>query len=224
MSNYAEVVVLVEGKTEQIFIQNIIAPYLVEKHIFMTPIIISKPGQKGGDIKFSRVTNDIKIHLKQRPDTFLTIFVDFYGIQKDWPALKEAKSQQLPEDKAEKLNSATKNSVNQMFLLQDSERRFIPYVSMHEFEALLFSEPQILANHLQIPRNNIDKIISKFGKPENIDDSPHSSPSKRIEKLSPRFKKTSTGIAIAKAIGLNRIREQCPIFNKWLTEIECINF
>ncbi|ETR66429.1 MAG: hypothetical protein OMM_12805 [Candidatus Magnetoglobus multicellularis str. Araruama] len=91
MNNYAEIVVLVEGKTEQIFIQNIVAPTLFEKHIFMTPIIISKPGQKGGDIKFSRVINDINIHLKQRADTFLTLFIDFYGIPKDWPALKEDK-------------------------------------------------------------------------------------------------------------------------------------
>jgi len=80
MSNHAEIVALVEGKTEQIFIHDIISPFLSMKGIYMTPIIISKPGQKGGDVKFARVKNDIGLHLKQRPDTFLTLFVDYYGI------------------------------------------------------------------------------------------------------------------------------------------------
>ena len=88
MSNYIEIVVLVEGKTEQIFIHDIVSPYLAGKGIYITPIIISKPGQKGGDVKFSRVKNDVGLHLKQRDDTFLTLFVDYYGIKRDWPGLK----------------------------------------------------------------------------------------------------------------------------------------
>ncbi len=93
---------------------------------------------------------------------------------------------------------------------------------MHEFEAMLFSDPQKLAARLQAPQSDIDKILTECGEPENIDDSPMSAPSKRLENLSSRFKKTSTGIAVAKAIGLVRIRAHCPIFNKWLTQIECI--
>jgi hypothetical protein len=101
MNNFAEIVAIVEGKTEQIFIQDIVSPYLAEKSIYITPIIISKPGQKGGDVKFSRAKNDIGLHLKQRSDTFLTLFVDYYGIQSDWPGLEKAKKQSLPSDKAE---------------------------------------------------------------------------------------------------------------------------
>jgi hypothetical protein len=222
MNNFAEIVAIVEGKTEQIFIQDIVSPYLAEKNIYITPIIISKPGQKGGDVKFSRAKNDIGLHLKQRSDTFLTLFVDYYGIQSDWPGLEKAKKQSLPSDKAEKINKATKDQVNQLFGDHGSDRRFIPYISMHEFEALLFSEPKALADHLKVPQADIDKILTECGEPEKIDDSPHSAPSKRLENLSSRFKKTSTGIAIAKAIGLVKIRESCPIFNKWMTEIECV--
>jgi hypothetical protein len=109
MNNFAEIVAIVEGKTEQIFIQDIVSPYLAEKNIYITPIIISKPGQKGGDVKFSRAKNDIGLHLKQRSDTFLTLFVDYYGIKSDWPGLDKAKKQFLPSDKAEKINNATKD-------------------------------------------------------------------------------------------------------------------
>ncbi|WP_420267095.1 DUF4276 family protein [Candidatus Magnetominusculus dajiuhuensis] len=91
MSDYAEIVALVEGTTEKIFVADMLAPYLFEKGVIMTPIVISKPGQKGGDVKFDRVKNDINLHLKQRRDTYLTLIVDFYGIKGDWPGLKEAK-------------------------------------------------------------------------------------------------------------------------------------
>ncbi len=222
MSDYAEIVALVEGLTEKIFIQDIISPYLSEKGIYITPIIISKPGQKGGDVKFARVKNDIGLHLKQRRNTYLTLFLDYYGIKRDWPGLSEAEKQISPGGKAEKVNIAVKEKVNRLFGEYDSDRRFIPYIAMHEFEAMLFSEPQILAVHLQVNQSEIDKILSIFGNPEDIDDSPQTAPSKRLEHLSKRFKKTSTGISVAKETGLLKIKERCPIFNKWLTEIECV--
>ncbi|MCP4265361.1 MAG: DUF4276 family protein [Candidatus Brocadiaceae bacterium] len=220
MSNYAEIVVLAEGPTEKIFIADMVAPYLATEHsVFMTPIIISKPGEKGGDVRFARVKNDIELHLKQRMNTYLTLFVDYYGIKGDWPGLVEAKRQSKPNMKAEKINTATKVKVDSLFKTFGSDRRFIPYVSMHEFEALLFSESQKAAELLHVPKHKIDEIISECGEPENIDDSPMSAPSKRLENLSDRFKKTSTGIAIAKAIGLAKMREHCPLFNTWLTNV-----
>lgn len=220
MSDYAEIVALVEGPTEKIFIAEILVPYLAEKGVFMTPIIISKPGQKGGDVKFARVKNDIELHLKQRQDTYLTLFVDYYGIKNDWPGLEDAKEQSTPKSKAERINCATKDKVNDLFRDCGSEKRFIPYVSMHEFEALLFSEPQKLAKQLNVTQLKIDRILSECGEPENINDSPGKAPSKRLEDLSDRFKKTSTGIAIARSIGLTKICESCPIFSSWLRSVE----
>lgn len=220
MNSFVEVVVLVEGKTEQIFILDLVAPYLAPKGVYMTPIQISKPGQKGGDVKFPRVQNDIGMHLKQRPDTYLTLFVDFYGINPEWPGLTPAKKETTPAGKAAQVNVATRRKVNDLFGDLDSNRRFIPYIAMYEFEALLFSDPVQLAEQLLVPQKNIDKILEQCGEPEQINDSRETAPSRRLEKLSQRFKKTSTGIAVAKAIGLPRIRECCPIFNAWLTEIE----
>lgn len=220
MSDFAEIVVLVEGLTEKIFIADMLVPYLAGKSVFMTPIIISKPGQKGGDVRFDRVKNDIGLHLKQRCDTYLTLLVDFYGIKNDWPGLEEVNRQATPTKKAAEINRATKAQVGELFSGHDPDRRFIPYVAMHEFEALLFSDPQKLSEQLHVPKAKIDEILAECGEPEHIDNSPETAPSKRLEKLSDRFKKTSTGIAVAKAIGLKKIRERCPIFNNWLTTIE----
>ena len=98
--------------------------------------------------------------------------------------------------------------------------RFIPYVSMHEIEALYFSDPAVLAARLGVRQKDIDDILREFGEPEQIDDNPQTAPSKRLEKLSDRFKKTTTGIVIAEAIGLEKIRKKCSVFNRWLTKIE----
>ncbi|MGI6657283.1 MAG: DUF4276 family protein [Desulfobulbus sp.] len=68
MSDFIEVIAIVEGKTEEIFINSLLKPYLAEKKIFMTPTQVSKPGQKGGDVRFERVKRDIENHLKQRAD------------------------------------------------------------------------------------------------------------------------------------------------------------
>jgi hypothetical protein len=86
MSDYIEAIAIVEGKTEQIFIEKVLAPYLALKNIFMTATQVSKPGQKGDDVKFSRTLKDIRNHLKQRPETVVCTFVDYYGI-KEWPGV-----------------------------------------------------------------------------------------------------------------------------------------
>lgn len=218
-NNIIEIVAIVEGQTEQIFIREIITPFLANKSIFLTPIILSKPGQKGGDVKFSRAKNDIEHHLKQRPDTFLTLFIDYYGIRKGWPGRDEKRALSTYQ-KAQRVNDATLQEVCQLFDGYRPARRFIPFIAMYEFEALLFSDPQILAEKLQVNKQQIDDILHECGEPENINDSPINAPSKRLEALSDRFKKTTTGITIAKEIGLQKIREKCPIFNEWLSKIE----
>ena len=168
---YCEIIMLVEGKTERFFIQDVVIPHLAQRNIFVTPIILSKPGEKGGDVKFSRAKNDIERHLKQRPDTYLTLFVDYYGIKKGWPGrdLEEADRIALSAaQKAQRVNDATLQEVCRIFNDYRPDLRFIPFIAMYEFEALLFSDPQILAEKLRVNQREIDKILRECAEPENI--------------------------------------------------------
>ncbi len=219
MNNYVEIIALVEGKTEQIFIQSLLSKYLAEKNIYMTCTQMSKPGQKRGDVRFRRVFKDIETHLKQRKDTYVTLFFDYYGV-KEWPNLQEAHQQNSPQEIAKKINEATKEAVNNKLSNYNSQTRFIPYVAIHEFEALFFSNPQILAECLQVKEESILAITEKFKDPEKINNSPSTAPSKRLEKLYPRYGKTSTGISIAKKIGIETMRKKCKVFNDWLIQLE----
>lgn len=219
MSDYVEIVVIVEGHTELKFVKDVLAPYLGEKHIGMTAIIASKSGQKGGDIRFERIKNDFGNFLKQRKDTYITMFIDFYGIA-EWPEYDAARRERTHKGKSEKFLATTKAKVLEFFSEYDAERRFIPYVSMHEFEALLFSAPAVLARHLGVTSEKIEAIITACGEAEKINDSPQTAPSKRLENLHSCYKKTSTGLAIAKAITIDVMRDKCPLFNAWLSHIE----
>lgn len=220
MSNYADVVVLVEGPTEQLFVEKLLVPYLAERMVLLIPVILSKPGEKGGDVKFARAKNDIGTHLKQRNDAYVTLMVDYYGIKKDWPGYAESKQQTEHTRKAAVMNAATAEEVKRLF--PEQGRRFIPYVSMYEIEALYFSDPASLAAKLRVDRQDIEAILDECGEPEKINDNIATIPSRRLAKLSKRFKKTSTGIAIARAVGIDKMREQCPLFDSWLKQMESL--
>ncbi len=222
MSSYAEVVVLVEGPTEESFVKQILAPYMMGRGVYLTPIILNKPGEKGGDVKFARARNDIRKHLKQRKDTWITLLVDYYGIRGDWPGYAESKRQTDHTRKSDIMNKATAEQVQHLFPEKNQAIRFIPYVSMHEIEALYFSDPACLAEKLGVAQRHIDAILAEYKEPERINDHCTTAPSKRLLALSDRFKKTSTGIAIAEEIGIGKMRKACPLFDSWLTQLESL--
>ncbi len=214
------VVAIVEGKTEQVFVERVLAPYLGNKRIFITATQISKPGQKGGDVKFSRAEKDIGSFLKQRPDTYVTQFFDYYGL-KEWPNL-DAITNQSHTEIAQLLNSSALEQVNQKYGAYQAQNRFIPYMAMHEFEALLFSDEAILAEALDVEIEQIEAIIEACVEPEKINNSRETAPSKRLNQLkqSGKFKKTIEGIIIAEQIGVEKMRQRCPLFNEWLNQLE----
>jgi hypothetical protein len=51
-------------------------------------------------------------------------------------------------------------------------------------------------------------------------DSSTTAPSKRIEALFPEFEKPTHGTFAAIEIGLQGIRQECPMFSRWLAAIE----
>ena len=220
MSDMVYIYAIVEGKTEQEFINQVLAPYLQIKNIYLTPIQITKKGQKGGDVKFSRVINDVKSYIGQSHITAITTFVDYYGL-KEWPGLSEINHSMGHTQIARLLNDRAKAEV--LALYPNSQVKFIPYMAMYEFEALLFSDVNILALNLGVDENEVSKIVQTCTEPEQINNSRETAPSKRLNQLNidGQFRKTTQGIAIAKAIGIDHIRQHCPLFNQWVDELEC---
>lgn len=221
-----EIYILVEGRTEQTFIRDILAPELADRRIYLYPALIGKPGHKGGNIKFEIARNDIGSFLKQRTNSIISTMFDYSRIDSQWPGKTQVINKQqsgkvLPAvNKAEIIESATKSEIAKIFPGLDVAKRFIPYIEMHEFEALLFSDAKILASQLEIDLQEIHKILHTCGVPEEINDNPSRSPAKLLEGLSKGYRKVAFGKTISEAIGISTIRAQCAHFNQWLETLE----
>jgi hypothetical protein len=103
-------------------------------------------------------------------------------------------------------------------------KRFVPFVVMHEFEGLLFSDCAAFSNGIGQPNLEVEfrAIRDQFPTPEDINDSPVTAPSKRVAALVPGYQKPLLGTLAVLEIGLARIRAECPHFNAWLEKLESL--
>jgi hypothetical protein len=92
----------------------------------------------------------------------------------------------------------------------------------HEFEGLLFSDPEGFALGIARPdlSPQLQTIRNDFTSPEEINDSETTAPSKRVLKLIPGYQKPFNGVQAAREIGLDTIRKECPLFDKWIEKLE----
>ncbi len=181
-------------------------------------------GGQGGDVKFKRFIKDVKNYLGQ-PKVYVTTMFDFTRIDRQWPGKdklleKKKRGSVSSNEKADVLEKETKAAIVANYPKQNPEQRFIPYIQMHEFEALVYSDKAILVEALRCKLADIDRILKDFPSPEDINDDPNLSPAKRIIRLVPHYQKIVTGVAVSKRIGLAGIREKCPHFNGWITRLE----
>ena len=95
---------------------------------------------------------------------------------------------------------------------------------MHEFEALLFSDCEQFGRGIGRPdlAASFQGIRDQFASPEEIDDSPETAPSRRVELLVAGYQKPLLGILAALEIGLDAMRGECPHFAMWLSRLEAL--
>lgn len=100
------------------------------------------------------------------------------------------------------------------------ESNFIPNFIVHEYEALLFTDPNAFGNWF--PPSVVSELNDQrqlFNSPEYINDDPERAPSKRILKCCEAYQKPHHGAGIAIDIGLEAIRQECSHFDAWLDRL-----
>lgn len=149
---------------------------------------------------------------------------DYYRLDSQWPGMDELQKRRNHGENLSKktisqvLNEKTKEKLISCFPQLNVKQRFIPYFSMHEFESLLFSDISILCKELSVTEKEMKKILVPCkGDPEEID---KQAPSKILQKFDRSYKKTVTGIFIAKQIGLPKMLETCSCFNDWNMKLQ----
>ena len=142
------VIVICEGRTESTIIKNILAPEVALKGVYLHPVRIGRKRKRGGNVTFDRLASNVRDQLHNNRNTYCTTFVDFYGIDANFPGKKEAARKSRLSDKQGIVCDAFADKLAQS-LGEGPMRRFIPYVQMHEFEGLLFSDPSQLASAIR---------------------------------------------------------------------------
>ena len=226
----ARILVHVEGETEETFVNEVLTPHLLPfKHSVSARLLgnARQRSRRGGIRGWHTVRDDIIRHLTSDPQCYATIMVDYYALPQSgegaWPGRAEAGL----------LTFAAKALTIQDALLADmvsrmnpnfNANRFIPYIIMHEFEGLLFSNCQRFAKGIAKPEltASFQAIRDDFHTPEEINDSPVTAPSKRVEALVPGYQKPLYGNLAILEIGLDTILNECPLFRQWIRKMEAL--
>ena len=186
--------IVCEGPTEVNFIK-----HLSNTYFYPSFCIQLFPSNLEGRVSIERVVKEAKNLKNYR---VVSTFVDYYGLKKQ-------------------CNRAPKEIEDEIKSKVGSES-FIPYLQVHETEALWFSDIEILASILHATPKQKAVFQKAFddarGAPEEINNSYETAPSKRLEGTVP-YKKTTHGTQLAKAIPLDAIKDKCPRFKAWLDAI-----
>lgn len=222
--------VLCEGQTEQGFVEEVLRPYLQDKGVTgIKSILITtnkKINARGGMLTYAHADTDLRLLQLTKQDgdyerhVFTTMF-DLYALPDDFPSYADASTIYDPYVRVKALERSFAEVIN--------DTRFIPYIQLHEFEALVFCGISYLPKlypGCQKRCEQLTKDLQKAGNPELIDNSPETAPSKRIIKAIEgdrrthyNYNKPSTGKAITKEVGIDNLRAKCPHFNEWIEKL-----
>ncbi|MCP3957868.1 MAG: DUF4276 family protein [bacterium] len=218
--------VVAEGQTEETFTNQVLAPHLgyvdivTDVHCVTTSRHRRRP-IRGGLLSYAQARRDICLWMKQdrKGDARFTTFFDLYGLPSDFPDYEEARRQPEPYDKVHLLEQAMAEDI--------ADPRFVPYIQVHEFEALVLVDPRRLAEQFiesEDAIQDLETMCAGYESPELIDDGVESAPSKRIIRALPGYegRKASVGPLVAARIGVPALRGSCPHFSDWMDRLEAL--
>ena len=215
------IIIIGEGQTEQSFCNDLLAPFFIERGIYLHNTVISKSG--GGIVSWASLKKEVTNYLKQDTSVIVTTFIDYYGIKEEhgFPKWKDSFSFANKELRIECLEQGMFDDIDDKL-----RHRFIPYIQLHEFEGLLFCQKEAFDFCFEpYEFNDYAYLLETIQdeNPENINDGKTTAPSKRLERILKGYKKPLYGSMLAQVIGLNVIRSKCPRFNNWMVKLSDTN-
>lgn len=217
--NSTRINILVEGQTEETFVRELLVPHLSDLEVWATPrIITTGKGHKGGAVSYAKIERQVRIWCQQDPSAKVTTLFDVYGLPTDFPGISAWKANQPAATQVAALEANLANAV--------AQANFIPYLQLHEYEALLFSDVNAF-QYAGVSQAVIDawqRELDSCGGPEDLNNSQHTAPSKRLIARWPAYAKAKPlyGSLIALQIGLGAMRRRCLRFDAWLSHLETL--
>ena len=217
-------IVVVEGQTEEAFVNEVLKPHLADRGVFASATIVGKliaqrrdrSSRGGGHFRNWKRDIDRILGGDRNPDLRVTTLFDLYGLPDDFPGLEEHRGDSDTARRCRKLEAALAGIFD--------DRRLIPYIQRHEFEALVLASLPALRELLDA-EDDLDGLSSleeELGNaaPEDVNDGKTTAPSKRLLARVPGFSKTLHGPLVTADTGLASLRQQCPRFDLWVAALE----
>lgn len=207
------IIIICEGETEEEFCKTLLSVYLQDICRVETRLL-------GGNCSWERIKDMAEKALKQQKNALVTTFFDYYGVKtKKFPNWSET----IRFNKAnvrERIEILEKGMLDAI----DSKLRyrFIPYIQMHEFEALLFNNIEVFDNNFkrsEFNRANLLDVLNEFPDPELINQKIETSPSHRLIEIIPSYNKILYGNMLVEIIGIEQIKQKNKHFNNWIEQL-----
>ena len=222
--------VLCEGQTELGFVEGVLKPYLLQKGFVAVKSVLVTTNRKlnarGGMLSYLQSKRDLELMSKTSVDGeyekhILTTMFDLYALPGDFPSYEEAMKLNDRYARVECLECAFASDVN--------NERFVPYIQLHEFEALVFcgiDYLKYLYPDSEKGCKSLARALENQPNPELINDNPNTAPSKRIIKAIEEesnthynYNKPQTGRYITAQVGIDTLRSRCRHFDNWITRL-----
>lgn len=215
-------VFIVEGETEEAFVNNILRPYFQNCGLYNPIQCFKIKHTQGGLHKYSYVRNDV-LNTIYETDVIVTTMFDLYALPHSFPGYDEAQAIENHLDRVKFLEAKMKEDIEEN--QGRSFNNYIPYIQLHEFEALAFSSSnsfEALFEDNEMDYKGIRTVIDNFPNPEDINDSPETAPSKRMQRLIQGYNKVTYGISLIEYTGIDVILQKCPHFREWIETLKSV--
>ncbi|MDR2093130.1 MAG: DUF4276 family protein [Azoarcus sp.] len=212
----SRVYLLVEGQSEMAFVKKLLQPHYARMALYIESTLVKTSSEhRGGMPGYAGIKRQVD-HLCKRykRHAHVSTMFDLYALPGDFPGKNSSDwvKQKTGRQKAELIETCLAEDI--------FHHNFIPNIMVHEYEALMFVRPRCF---LELGGQKVVDALEKVRQntaPEDINDSPHTAPSRRILPVMPKYNKILDGSRIACDTGLDAMRADCPHFDAWLRKLE----
>ncbi|GAA4265202.1 DUF4276 family protein [Frondihabitans peucedani] len=191
-----QIAILVEGQTEEAFVKLVLQPFIGFDVAYLTPIVVHTSRTANGTAfrgggSWRHYETQLKGLLGQSHWHLVTTMIDFYGYPSDGPACSCDGNHRQPAcvDEREKgMKDALSN-----------DKRFRPFVALHEFETLVIAagSTQTLVLDEAGAAETFRELVAEYnGDAELINNGPTTAPSKRVLAAIPDYRKVRDAVEV----------------------------
>lgn len=215
--------VLAEGQSEMKFAKDTLNNFFMGNPIIDARCVLTGRDSRtnyehrGGLVSYAKAKNDIMRWLNEDKTAYVTTMFDFFRLPTDFPNYEYAMTCDNHRDFVERLERAMLADIP-----SELSRRFIPYIQLHEFESLLFTDIRVLKADYLDERDAaaIDALYedTKSMMPEDINHGATTAPSKRLMNAID-YRKGDFPVSWLNIITVPKIKERCPHFAAWIDKL-----